>query len=172
MGVTDEGAIKTAVLGTQSIEGVVWFTMKLTVPERGAGDYTGFSLYLYSNNDSKEDHLTFMHTGGNGFIKLNDNNSTTIANGEVSAMMKTGLYLAVGRNEEGKLLVRYAATAEGLKTATDTVWACNAGTTAITQVGFNGNGTWANTSAKYVSSGATLEAAIAEMNAYEAKDNA
>ena len=86
--------------------------------------------------------------------------------------MKTGLYLAVGRNSEGKLCVRYAATAEGLKTAAETVWDCKAGTTAITQVGFGGSGTWENTSAKYVSSGSTLDAAIAEMNGYEAKDKA
>ena len=166
------GAIKTAVLGTQNFAGEVWFTMKVTVPERAANDYLGFSFYLYSNNDKKEDHITFMHTGGNGFIKLNDNNATTLVNAEISNLMKTGLYLAVGRNSEGKLCVRYAATAEGLKTAAETVWDCKAGTTAITQVGFGGSGTWENTSAKYVSSGSTLDAAIAEMNGYEAKDKA
>lgn len=159
----------TVLLGTQALSGEVWFTMKVTMPNRS--DWNNITFIMAPDNWNTRDFVQFLHNG-DGFIKFTGNDSTTVNGTDIGNAMTAGTcYVAFARTADNKFKMVWAESAEGLKTATPVVYDSKTNGAAIGQIGFT-SGACDGASFQYISSGATLEAAIAEMNAYEAKDNA
>lgn len=159
----------TVLLGTQNITGEVWFTMKITMPSRS--DYNGFRFILAPDVWGNQDFVEFLHNGETGFIKFQGENAYTINSADIGTAMNGGnLYVAFARTADKKFKMAWATTADGLKSAAVKEYTSKTDGAAIGQIGFTNKISMDGASVNYISSGTTLDAAIAEMNGYAAKD--
>jgi len=162
-------ANNTVLLGTQNITGEVWFTMKITMPSRS--DYNGFRFILAPDVWGNQDFVEFLHNGETGFIKFQGENAYTINSADIGTAMNGGnLYVAFARTADKKFKMAWATTADGLKSAAVKEYTSKTDGAAIGQIGFTNKISMDGASVNYISSGTTLDAAIAEMNGYAAKD--
>ena len=162
-------ANNTVLLGTQNITGEVWFTMKITMPSRS--DYNGFRFILAPDVWDNQDFVEFLHNGETGFIKFQGENAYTINSADIGTAMNGGnLYVAFARTADKKFKMAWATTADGLKSAAVKEYTSKTDGAAIGQIGFTNKISMDGASVNYISSGTTLDAAIAEMNGYAAKD--
>lgn len=159
----------TVLLGTQSLSGEVWVAMKITMPSRS--DWNNFRIILAPSDWNKRDFVEFLHNGETGYIKYMAENGSTLNSTDIGTAMHNGsLYVAFARTADNKFKMAWASTADGLKSAAVAEYTSKTDGAAIGQIGFTNQISMDGTSVNYISSGATLDAAIAEMNGYAAKD--
>ncbi len=170
-----DGKTTSIALQRQNISGETWLTFRVKMPSDlfTNTSYPAIDIYVFDDSGNYYIMQLLVH-GGVGKLDIkggygwNDQKDAVLSQEEQAALTGDGLYVAL-QCKDGKADLYVATTSAGLKSSTSK-YQKNFGT-SVTQIRIDSAAVFGSTSSlQYISSGATLDAAIAEMNGYAAKD--